>query len=132
MRLTFRVAGRQGVIANLFGFRDDVQRGIIREVDTYERNTKASAKSFARVDSGKMRDKLDSRRSDQGRVAEVGWDEADFTSDGDYPYFYPHELGSSTISPQPMIGPAHRVHAPIMLRNISALIRGISTRRSAR
>lgn len=132
MRLTFKVEGRQGVLANLYGFQAEVQRGILAEVDRYGRNTQHTARSLARVDTGKMRDEIKDRRSDQGRVAEVGWDEADFTSAGDYPYFYGHELGFSNLSPQPMIGPAHRIHAPIMLRNISALIRGVSTRRSAR
>jgi hypothetical protein len=132
MRLDFKVQGTTGLIANLYGFVDDVQRGILVEVDRYGTHTQASARSFARKDTGKMAAEIHDRRSDQGRVAEVGWNVADFIRDGDYPYFYVHELGSSTISPQSMIGPAHRIHAPIMQRNVSALLRSVSARRSAK
>jgi hypothetical protein len=132
MRLDFKVQGTTGLIANLYGFVDDVQRGILVETDRYGVNTQAGARAFARKKTGKMANEIQDRRSDQGRVAEVGWNLADFTRDGDYPYFYVHELGSSSVSPQPMIGPAHRIHAPIMQRNVSALLRSVSARRSAR
>lgn len=130
--LTFKVEGRTGLIANLYGYQRELQRGILDEVKRYGTNTKVDAQIRARVDSGKMRDGIEDRYSEQGRTAQVGWDEPAFTADGDYPYFYVHELGSSTISPQPMIGPAHRRHAPIFQRNVAALMRRAAQQRSAK
>lgn len=130
--LTFKVEGTTGLIANLYGFQREVQRGILAEVKRYGTNTKVDAQTRARVDTGKMRDSIEDRYSDQGRIASVGWDGNEFTADGDYPYYYVHELGSSTVSPQPMIRPAHARHAPILQRNISALMRRAARERSAR
>lgn len=132
MRIDFKVEGRAGMVANLAGARRDIERAILREVRTYGTNTKVTAQISALVDSGKMRDAIRDEYSDQGRVATVGWSESEFTSDGDY--FYPRgwELGWSDRPGHPMIGPAHRRHAPIMLANIGQQMRKIARQRSAR
>jgi hypothetical protein len=130
MRLDFKVRGTQGMIANLYGYKAAVEGAIVSEVDRYTLNVQADARARARKDSGKMAAEIERRITDAGRIGEVGWDEAKFTGDGDYPYYYIHELGSSAVSPQPMIGPAHRTHAPVMVRNISAIMRKEAAERS--
>lgn len=132
MRINFKVEGRAGLVANFAGARRDIEREIVKAVKRYTNDTHGTAQGLARVDSGKMRSTIEKRITDRGRVGQVGWDESDFTSDGDYPYFYVHELGSSQIPAQPMIGPAHRIHAPVMLASIGQQMRKIAKSRSAR
>jgi HK97 gp10 family phage protein len=131
-KLTFKVEGRAGMVANFVGTRRAIEQAVLSAVRTYGENTRDTARSLAREDTGKMKRELVDRYSDQGRIAEVGWNEGEFASDGSAPYYIYNELGTSRMSAQPMIGPAHRVHAPVMLREIGAQMRRIARERSAK
>lgn len=131
-RLTFKVEGRAGMVANFAGARREIERAVVAAVRTYGENTRDTARGLAREKTGKMKRELVDRYSDQGRIAEVGWNEGEFTANGDAPYYIFNELGTANMSAQPMIGPAHRIHAPVMLLTIGQEMRKIARLRSAR
>jgi HK97 gp10 family phage protein len=121
MRL--EVKGLTGLIANVRATQPRVQREILNEVRRYATNTKVDAQLRARVKTGKMRDGIRDTYSEQGRVARVGWEAGEFTTAGQafYPVF--HEFGTSRMSAEPMIRPAHARHAPVLERNIGEIMR---------
>lgn len=130
--LDMKVVGLSALIVNTRSANQAIQRGAVVEVRRYGTNTKVDAQIYARVDTGKMRDAIEDTYSERGLVCSVGWDYADFVADGSAPHFIYNELGTSRMSAQPMIRPAHAKHAPILSRNIGDLMRKeVSTIRGA-
>jgi len=130
MRPTFKVEGLSGLAANFYGYNARVQAAMREAVrEEYGVPVREGAQARARVDTGKMRDLIVDTYSEQGLVCTVGWNERDFTADGDYPYYFVHELGSSTVSPEPMIGPEHAEHAPKLTRRIGDIMRAEAVRK---
>lgn len=129
MRVNFTVTGLSGLARNLYAIDAEVRRDIPKAVRKYGTNVRDGAKARSRVDTGKQRDKIQDTYSEQGLVAHVGWDYADFVADGDafYPIF--NEFGTSRMPAQPMIGPAHAEHAPQLTRDVGNVIRGAIERR---
>lgn len=123
MRMTLSARNTQATIANFRAFDEGLQaevRGIVTETGEF---TKELAQFFAPVDTGFLRDHLDTLYGELGYSFETGWREEDFGAAGlpFYPIFT--EFGTQYMPAQPCLFPAYAEAKPRFIRDITDAIR---------
>lgn len=127
MGLSFR--NQQALVANLQG----ADRILATEIRVIVRNAGELCREFTQalvpIDTSFMHDHVKTLYSDDGRVFETGWDEADFAAAGlaFYPIYV--EFGTSKMQAQPSLYPAYQEVKPIFLADIQDAIRASIERR---
>lgn len=117
------VRGISGLIANVHAAEQAIARDIRAAMEREGKSQHADTVSEAPKRTGFLAAHTRLEFSPEGLTYSVGYEEADWTEAGMYPYFYPVILGSSTQAANNFLFRVHEAHRAQVTRAVGDAIR---------